>query len=138
MKHVRALFVLIAVLSLAALASAVPSQHGGSGVKEYDAFHDLLRVLQHDALPANDMKTIREKAPDLIKLGEPIVKMGVPHGTKEENVAKFKEGLKNFEAALKKYGADAKNGSDENLKTSYIAVHDTYEELADILPRKSH
>lgn len=136
MNHARLVLVVGAVLSLATFALA--AQHGGSGFKEYDAFHDLLRVLQHEALPANDVKTLRDKAPELIKLGGPIVKLGVPKGTKEENVEKFKDGLKKFSDALKKYEADAKNGSDENLKTSYLAVHDTYEELVDILPRKSH
>ena len=137
MKHVR---IGLAILSAILLSSFISvAQHGGSGVKEYDAFHDLLRVLQHEALPANDMKTIRGKAKDLIKLGDAIVKLGVPQGTREENEAKFKEGLQKFSEALKKYGTDAENGSDADLKTSYMAVHDTYEELADMLPRrKSH
>ena len=136
MKHVRIGLALIATILLSTFIGV--AQHGGSGVKEYDAFHALLRVLQHEALPANDMKTIRAKAKELIKLGDAVVKLGVPKGTKAENEAKFKEGLQKFSDALTKYGADAENGSDTDLKTSYMTVHDTYEELADMLPRKSH
>lgn len=134
MKHLR---IALASLSLLLLASFVfATQHGGSGVKEYDDFHAVLRVLQHEALPANDLKTIRSRAKELVKLGDPIIKLGVPQGTKEDKVEAFKQGLVKFSDALKKYDADAANGSDENLKNSYIAVHDTFEELADNLPRK--
>jgi hypothetical protein len=137
MKHLRIALAFFSVLLLATFVFAAP-QHGGSGVKEYDDFHEVLRHLQHEALPANDMKTIRSKAKDLIKLGDAIVTLGVPQGTKADKVEAFKQGLQKFADSLKKYGADADNGTDENLKTSYMAVHDTFEELADILPRKSH
>ena len=103
-------------------------------IKEYADFHHLLHMLQHEALPKNDLATIRSKAPELIKLGKPIVKLGVPKGTKAENVEAFKVGLKKFDDALNQYGADAKNGNDNSLKNSYNAVHESFEELAGLLP----
>ena len=106
------------------------------GVKEYDDFHRVLHHLQHEALPKNDIATIRSRAKELIKLGAAIVKLGVPAGTKEANLEVFKKELEKFAKALEKYGAEAESGSDSDLKTSYSAVHDSFEELAVMLPRK--
>ena len=106
------------------------------GVKEYDDFHRVLHHLQHEALPKNDIATIRSRAKELIKLGAAIVKLGVPAGTKEANLEVFKKELERFAKALEKYGADAESGSDSDLKNSYGAVHDSFEELAVMLPRK--
>ncbi|HEV8370008.1 MAG TPA: hypothetical protein VGQ39_18790 [Pyrinomonadaceae bacterium] len=106
------------------------------GVKEYDEFHRVLHHLQHEALPKNDLATIRTRAKELIKLGDEVLKLGVPEGTKAENVESFKKELATFRKALAKYGADAESGTDADLKTSYTAVHDSFEELAGLLPRK--
>ena len=106
----------------------------GFGVKEYDAFHDVLHPLQHEALPQKDFKTIRAKASELNTVGKAIVKRGIPKGVKQGAV--FKKELKAFEKALSKYMQDAKSGDDAQLETSYRAVHDTFEELAGMLPRK--
>jgi len=105
-------------------------------VKEYDEFHKVLHHLQHEALPKNDLATIRSRAKELVRLGDAITKLGVPAGTKPEKVEDFKKELAKFSDALSKYGADAKSGSDEQLKTSYNAVHESFEELAGMLPRK--
>lgn len=105
-------------------------------VKEYDDFHRVLHPLEHEALPKNDMATIRRRASELINLGEAIVKLGVPAGTKSESVENFKKELTKFKEALSKYGSDAESGSDADLKKSYSAVHDSFEELVGMLPRK--
>ena len=107
------------------------------GVKEYDDFHQVLHQLQHEALPKNDLATIRGRATELVTLGQAIVKRGVPEGTKSSNVQSFKKELEKFHAALNQYGADAKDGPDDKLKASYEAVHDSFEMLASMLPRKS-
>ena len=122
-------------LSLICL-SVVPTCAEGFGVKEYDEFHHVLHHLQHEALPKNDMATIRTKANELIQLGQRITSLGVPQGTKTEHVDNFKKELARFEQALTNYGANAKSGSDEDLRKSYIVVHDSFEALADMLPRK--
>jgi hypothetical protein len=107
------------------------------GIKEYDDFHRVLHQLQHEALRKNDLATIRTRATELINLGQAIIKRGVPEDTKAENVAGFKQELKKFSDTLIQYGADAKNGPDDKLKTSYEAVHDSFEMLAGMLPRKA-
>ena len=39
-----------------------------------------------------------------------------------------------FAAALEKLRVDAAKGKDEQLRKSYLAVHDTYEKLVSMLP----
>lgn len=107
------------------------------GFKEYDAFHDLLHPLEHEALPKGDFAKIRADAKELIKRGDAIVKLGVPQGSKTESVEEFKKQLNEFAKALVKFKGDAESGTDTDLKTSYSAVHDIFEELARMLPRKS-
>ena len=117
------------------LTSAVLVQAEGFGVKEYDDFHEVLHHLQHEALPKNDLATIRSRADELVKLGNAIIKLGVPAKTKADKVEDFKKGLVNFDKVLEKYGADAKSGSDADLKKSYEAVHESFEVLAEMLPK---
>ncbi|MGH9943947.1 MAG: hypothetical protein ACRD9R_16500 [Pyrinomonadaceae bacterium] len=139
---------LLACLSLlpAARAGAQQQQHSGEqhseakkkkhgfGVEEFDKFHDVLHPLQHEALPKNDLQTIRAKSADLVGSGHALAKLGTPQGVTK--TTDYEDGLKKFKEALDAYEKDAKSGSDEQLRTSYIAVHDTFEGLVDLLPRK--
>lgn len=110
---------------------------GGFGVKEYDAFHDVLHPLEHEALPKGDFARIRSQAKELTTRGDAIVKLGVPNGIKEEKVEHFKKNLDAFAKALVKFSADAESAPDAELKTSYSAVHDLFEDLAHMLPPKT-
>ena len=121
----------------AALAlSALLIVYGGFGVKEYDAFHDVLHPLEHEALPKGDFARIRSQAKELAKRGDAIVKLGVPKGIPAEKTEHFNKQLDEFAKALVKFSADAESGTDADLKTSYSAVHDLFEVLAHMLPRK--
>ena len=121
----------------AALALSALLLFGGFGVKEYDAFHDVLHPLEHEALPKGDFARIRAQAKELTKRGEAIVKLGVPNGIKAEKTEQFKKQLDEFSKALVKFSADAESGADADLKTSYSAVHDLFEDLAHMLPPKA-
>lgn len=120
----------------AALALTIVLTGMGFGIKEYDAFHDVLHPLEHEALPKGDFARIRSQAKELTQRGEAIVKLGVPEGIKEEKVEHFKKNLDAFAKALAKFSADAESATDADLKTSYSAVHDLFEDLAHSLPRK--
>jgi hypothetical protein len=127
-------------LSNVGATTSVNSQEGhgkkhGMSVKEYDEFHDVLRPLQHEALPGKDFARIRAQSSLLIKRGKVLVKLGVPQGTKDEHKDDFAKGLIKFKEALDKFKDDAKKGTAEQLTSSYSAVHDTFEVLADWLPR---
>lgn len=119
------------------LLLAVPmavAQHGFS-VKQYEEFHDVLHPLEHEALPNNDFGRIRKQSATLIKHGREIVKVGVPNGTAAEKQAEFRKELAKFSSALNKFRTHARRGSNSQLKTSYSAVHDSFEMLAAMLPR---
>jgi hypothetical protein len=113
----------------------VAADHGFS-VKEYEDFHHVLHPLQHEALPKNDFKQIRLKASELVTLGEVITKLGIPSGVEEKSKEEFKANLGGFGEALAKFKSDAGGGTDEQLKESYLAVHDYFEMLAALLPEK--
>lgn len=121
----------------AALALTILLTGMGFGIKEYDSFHDVLHPLEHEALPKGDYAKIRSQAKELIKRGDAIVKLGVPGAIKAEKTEEFKKQLDEFAKSLVKFGADAESGTDADLKTSYSAVHDLFEDLAHQLPRKS-
>ena len=121
----------------AALALSVLIVLGGFGIKEYDAFHDVLHPLEHEALPKGDFARIRSQAKELTKRGDAIVKLGVPGSINAEKKEHFKNQLDAFAKALVKFSADAESGADADLKTSYSAVHDLFEDLAHMLPRKT-
>ena len=115
-----------------------PFVQGGEvfSVRQYETFHDVLHPLEHEALPKKDFQRIRSKAMELIRLGKEIVKLGVPRGTAAEHVEESRQQLKKFSAALDRFRADAKAGTDEQLVRSYSAVHDSFEMLAGMLPRR--
>jgi hypothetical protein len=124
----------LAMLTLFALATAVSADE--FSVKEYGEFHDVLHPLQHEALPAKDFKRIRANAGELVKRGQAMVRVGVPKGTAEKQVEEFRRELKKFEDALDKFRQHSQNGTDEQLEVAFSAVHDSFEMLAGMLPRK--
>ena len=72
--------------------------------------------LEHEALPKKDYKQIRNKAPELVKLGKAIVAVGVPAGTKDEQKHEFAKELKKFDKALAKFRTDAKRDPTSNSR----------------------
>ena len=134
MKRLRLVSIVLVGLFTTGLLFAAPFEHEFS-VKQYDEFHRVLRPLQHEALPKGDFQLIRAKSGELIKHGKAIVKLGVPRGTGAKSVGDFKKNLSKFNKALTRFSADVKNGTDDQLKTSYSAVHDSFEDLAGMLPR---
>lgn len=121
------------ILTLGLLVSAAaPPEH--FSVREYEEFHDVLHPLEHEALPKGDFKRIRAEAAELVRRGEAIVKLGTPAGVRQEHASEFGQGLKRFSDALVKFQQDAKDGTNDQLKESYSAVHDSFEMLAALLP----
>lgn len=116
-------------------AKNVTARDQGFSVREYESFHDALHPLQHEALPKKDFKRIRAAAAKLVALGDAIVKVDVPRGVDKNKHQEFKAGLKRFGEALVKFKADADKGTDDQLKASYSAVHDSFEMLAAMLPK---
>ena len=136
MKNLRlciAISIFAALTSFGLVTAAGADQFG---IKEYDEFHEVLHPLQHEALPAKDFQRIRSNAVELLKRGQAMVGVGVPKGTAEKQVEEFRRELKKFKEALGKFRQDSKKGTDEQLEVSFSAVHDSFEMLAGMLPRK--
>jgi len=136
MKPARVLSLTVGVTLLLTLSLATNARPVGEefSVKEYEDFHHVLHELQHDALPKKDFARIRLKSSELVKLGEAIVKLGVPEGTPTAKREEFEKGLRDFKEALAKFKKDAKTGTNEEMTVSYSKVHDSFEELAGQLP----
>ncbi|HKR58105.1 MAG TPA: hypothetical protein VJS64_00120 [Pyrinomonadaceae bacterium] len=128
-------FLSVFTVLLLAVPTIAVTQHGFS-VKEYEEFHEVLHPLEHEALPKNDFARIRKQSSTLINHGREIVKLGVPDGTAADQQAEFKKELAKFNSALNKFRGHARRGSNSQLKTSYSAVHDSFEMLASMLPRR--
>ncbi|MFN2511445.1 MAG: hypothetical protein ABR568_08370 [Pyrinomonadaceae bacterium] len=124
---------LLSTVSLAALGETNAAPQHGFSYKEYEKFHDVLHPLEHDALPKKNYRRIRSQANLLVKRGNAIVKLGVPSGTSEDKKEEFAKELDSFRQALAKFRADARRGTNEQLKASYSAVHDSFEMLAGML-----
>lgn len=127
---------LLSTASLSAPNSAITAPQHEFSVNQYEKFHDVLHPLEHDALPKKDYRRIRSQANLLVKRGYAIVKLGVPSGTSEDRKEEFAKELNTFRKALAKFKADARTGTDYQLKASYSAVHDKFEMLAAMLPRQ--
>jgi len=105
-------------------------------VKEYNEFHDVLHPLQHEALPTKDFQRIRTNAAELVKRGKAIVQVGLPSGTPSKDQEEFRKEPKKFEGALGDFSKHAQDGTDAQLEASFSAVHDSFEMLVGMLPRK--
>ena len=103
-------------------------------VKEYDAFHEVLHPLEHEAVPAKDWQRIRTHANELVKRGKAIVKLGVPQGTAEKRLPEFRQELRKFNDALKQLDRYARKGTDTDVENSFASVHDSFEILLGMIP----
>ena len=126
----------LAIIALVLVLTPVVSAEDHFSVREYNVFHDLLHPLEHEALPAKDFQRIRTNAAELARHGDAIVRAGIPKGTAEKYREDFRKELKKFKSALGKLRKDAKRGTDAQLEASFSAVHDSFEMLAGMLPRK--
>ena len=124
---------ILVLASLVFSASVFASQFS---VKEYSEFHDVLHPLEHEALPKKDFQRIRSNAAELVKRGKAIVQAGLPSGLSSQNQEEFRKELKKFDGALESFSQEAKNGTDAQVETSFSAVHDSFEMLVGMLPRK--
>ena len=123
------------LVGLTALPSLAQKKHKEMPIKEYEAFHEVLHPLQHEALPKKDYESIRTRADELVSRGNAIVTVGVPHRMADENKEPFERELQSFGNHLKAFATNAKEGSDQQLRESFDAVHDSFEMLASMLPQ---
>ena len=136
MKKLTLCIAISMVVALTSFGLVAAAGVGEFGIKEYDEFHEVLHTLQHEALPAKDFQRIRSNGAELLKRGDAIVRLGVPKDMAATRVDAFRRQLKKFKDALGKFRQHSQKGSDEQLEVSFGAVHDSFEMLAGMLPRK--
>ena len=136
MKKLTLCIAISMVVALTSFGLVAAAGAGEFGIKEYDEFHEVLHTLQHEALPAKDFQRIRSNSAELLKRGDAIVRLGVPKGLAAVRADAFRRELKKFKDALGKFRQRSEKGSDEQLEVSFGAVHDSFEMLAGMLPRK--
>jgi hypothetical protein len=136
MKRLQKLSITVcgAVLAFSLTPADAAQEH--FSVKEYNVFHEVLHPLQHEAIPSKDFSRIRSNAGELARRGEAIVRVGIPTRTEERYREDFRKELRTFKTALTKLKKDAKRGTDAQLESAFGAVHDSFEMLAGMLPRK--
>ena len=130
------------ICALFAASAIVAQEHsenqGGHNfpAPQFDRFHDILHPLQHEALPNNDFRTIRARAGDLYNAGRAILRLPMPRGA--TNATELRRKRDEFSRALVAYRRDARRrrANDAQLRISYERVHDTFEELAHLWPRR--
>lgn len=126
----------LAIVAFVLMLTPVGAAEEHFSVREYNVFHDLLHPLEHEAVTAKDFQRIRTNAAELVRRGDAIVRVGVPRGTAERYREDFRKELKKFKNALGKLRKDAKRGTDAQLEASFSDVHDSFEMMAGMLPRK--
>ncbi|MGZ5438171.1 MAG: hypothetical protein ACXW3F_18865 [Pyrinomonadaceae bacterium] len=126
----------LTIVAFVLMLTPVGAAEDHLSVREYNVIHDLLHPLEHEAVPAKDFQRIRTNAADLVRRGDAIVRVGRPKATAERYREDFRKELKKFKTALGKLKKDAKRGTDAQLEASFSAVHDSFEMLAGMLPRK--
>lgn len=124
----RVAYVISILVFVVAVSPSISATQHGFTFKEYEQFHDVLHPLEHEALPQKDYRRIRTDAKELVRLGNAILKLGVPQISRVPE--EMERELKEFRKALSKFDRDAKNGPDSKLHRSYSAVHDSFEKLA--------
>jgi hypothetical protein len=133
----------LAILAALWVASVSPARASSPartedhfGIKQYNEFHDVLHPLEHEALPARDFARIRSKAGELVRRGRAIVRFGVPKNLEAKQAYEFRKELRKFSKALSLFDRAAKRDKDTQLESSFSAVHDSFEMLVGMLPRK--
>jgi len=137
MKNFRLLTLTIAIISIAVMIQCQNKQESDTAnsvdiVSAMEKFHTLLRPLQHQAVPNNDIRAIQTNAGKLQTLAGQIQDASLPESLKEyrQKIEKLTGEL--FEAS-KALNAESDTLSDEKILAKFATVHDHYEALAEVI-----
>ncbi len=101
-------------------------------VELMDEYHRVLRPLMHQALPDEDVATLKENASALLKGAEKIAAVEIPSKfeAKKDELSNIINGLL---SKTKAFYETCQTGSDEEIMDTFRSAHDDYEALADIV-----
>lgn len=102
--------------------------------KIYDRFDDLLRPLLYGSPPQKEFRRIRRMSAEIVKVGEALVKQGVPKARNQRRRESVRL-LRRFDRALTVFRMAARADSDSRLEKSLAALDESFEELeATVIP----
>lgn len=134
MKRIS-LFILftLTLVTLACQQSDKTNTSAGIDLKPaMERFHSVLRPLQHQAVPEQDIAMIRANTDTLLILAEQVKDAKIP-----EELAAQSNAIKLHQETLLKsvqaLTAAAKTNSAENIMSAFSDIHSQYESFADVI-----
>jgi len=101
-------------------------------VQAMDDYHRVLRPLMHQALPEKNVVAFKENSEALLRQAEKIEQAVIP-----EKFADQREKIEMLSTSIlektKRFHESTRVGSDEQIFDTFLAAHDEYEVLADIV-----
>ena len=122
------------ILTLEAQKSSSATAPKVSRRRIYDRFDDLLRPLLYGAPPQKESRRIRRMSAEIVKVGEAIVRQGMPKARNQRHREKVRL-LRRFDRALTVFRTAARSHSDSGLERSLTALDEAFDDLeAAVLP----
>jgi len=101
------------------------------GIKELDAFHELLHPLVHDAYPQKDFAAIKEALPNLIESATTLKSAKLPQSMSGKKKA-FRTESKKLVTQLTQLNKKKDTLGDEEFGKRFMNMHDTFEKLMEM------
>ncbi len=97
-----------------------------------EKFHTVLRPLQHQAVPNNDVEAIKSEAQNLYELAEQVADATLPEALQNQSET-VKEHQQNLVNAVKNLQEQIQTGSSDDIISAFSDVHNQYENFADAI-----
>lgn len=101
-------------------------------VQAMDEYHRVLRPLMHQALPEKDVNAFKENADELLRKAETLSEAEIPKkfAGQESRIDSLRSGIL---TKTQTFAETAKTGSGDEIFDAFLAAHDEYEVLADLV-----
>ncbi|HSQ60629.1 MAG TPA: hypothetical protein VLT84_09390 [Acidobacteriota bacterium] len=101
-------------------------------VPALDDYHDVIRVLWHDAWPAKDVKALRALLSQVKEGAKAVAESKLP-GILRDKQAAWDEGVKALDARVADYAAASEGSDDSKLLDAAEKLHAQYEALVRVV-----
>jgi hypothetical protein len=101
-------------------------------VPALDDYHDVIRVIWHDAWPNKDVKALRELLSQVKEGAKAVADAKLP-GILRDKQAAWDEGVKALDARVADYSAAAAGSDDQKLLDAAEKLHTQYEVLVRVI-----
>ena len=101
-------------------------------VPALDEYHDVIRVIWHDAWPSKDVKALRQLLPRVKEGARAVADAKLPGILRDKQTA-WEEGVKALDARVADYEAAAAGNDDQKLLDAAEKLHTQYEVLVRVI-----